>query len=118
MMEVTGETGREEGTMPAQNKVGTQLLVSPHVKARGQALALVRQESVAEVWRVALEGAGLPGMEKSHAPMLVILNHALDEMGGDRVALLEEITRQKLAMRDLFDDEGRVKPVKLPANAA
>src|SRR3954466_9702600 len=71
---------REEGAnMPATNKTGTQLLLSPHVKTRGQALAVVRQEAVAEVWRILIEQA-LPGMESTHAGQLADLHEALDSM--------------------------------------
>ena len=52
--------------MGATNKVGTQLLVSPHTLDRGRALAIVRHERVAEVWRAALEQNGLIGLEKQH----------------------------------------------------
>jgi hypothetical protein len=67
--------------MPASNKVGTQLLVSPHLRDRARALAIVRQESVAEVYRAALEGGGLRGLEKQHADALAEL-HASREQNG------------------------------------
>jgi len=108
---------REEGTVPATNKVGTQLLVSPHIKARAQALALVRQEAVAEIYRIALEGAGLQSMEAAHHNALHHLDKALDAIGGDRVILLDTITRKKISYADLFDGEtgkplGRLPEVK------
>lgn len=102
--------------MPATNKVGTQLLVSPHIRARAQALALVRQESVAEVWRRAVEGFGLPGMERAHAAQLAELDEALRTLGGDRTEMLDRITRAKMTYGDLFDAKGRPR-TKLPAFA-
>lgn len=93
--------------MPATNKVGTQLLVSPHIRARAQALALVRQESVAEVYRIALEGAGLQAMEQAHHAALRDLDEALVAIGGERVANLDFITQKKISYADLFDGDGR-----------
>lgn len=92
--------------MPAVNKVGTQLLVSPHIRARAQALALVRQETVANIYRVALEGGGLAHMERGHRAELEALNSVLDALPEDRMTLLDQIFAQKLNMRDLFDAEG------------
>ena len=105
--------------MPATNKVGTQLLVSPHIRARAQALALVRQESVAEVYRVALEGAGLQAMEAAHHAALSdlkIVLDAIDGIGKDHTALLDQITRAKMSYADLFSEDGRPR-TKLPAYA-
>lgn len=105
--------------MPATNKVGTQLLVSPHIRARAQALALVRQESVAEVYRIALEGAGLQAMEQAHHAALRDLTLVLDAIGGvgkDHTALLDQITRTKMTYGDLFTEDGRPR-TDLPAYA-
>jgi hypothetical protein len=55
------------------NKVGTQLLVSPHTRERILALAIVRKERLAEVSRVALEGSGLKGLERQHSMELAAL---------------------------------------------
>ena len=103
--------------MPATNKVGTQLLVSPHVRADVQALALVRQESVAEVYRVALEGGGLPKLKRDHAGALLALDALLTEIGPDRVAALEVITRMKIRTGDLQDAGARGR-VRLALNGA
>lgn len=92
--------------MPATKKVGTQLLVSPHIKARGQALAIVRQESVAEIWRIALEGAGLPAMEVAHAAQLDTLDHLLAGMGVDREQALDAMVQQKIMIHDLLLADG------------
>lgn len=100
--------------MPATNKVGTQLLVSPHIRARAQALALVRQESVAEVWRRAVEGFGLPGMERANRAELAELDKALEAIGGDRVATLDYLTANKFSYGDLFYANGAPRK-SLPA---
>lgn len=67
--------------MSATNKVSSHLQVSPHVRARGQALAVVRDESLSEVYRIALEGMGLSAMERSEAGRLQRLGEALRRMG-------------------------------------
>lgn len=63
--------------MPENTKVGTQLLISPELRDRARALAIVRQESVAEVWRAALEGPGIPTLETRHAEALEELERKL-----------------------------------------
>jgi hypothetical protein len=93
--------------MPATNKVGTQLLVSPHIKARAQALALIRHETVAEVYRIALEGGGLPHMEAAHVNQLQELYAVLAGMGVDTVEALDIMTRQKMILGDLFLADGK-----------
>lgn len=99
--------------MPASKKVCTQLLVSPHVRARAQALALIRQESVAEIYRIALEGGGLTAMEAAHAGQIADLDAALASIGGDRIDTLDFITSNKFRYADLFDGDGRPM-IKLP----
>jgi hypothetical protein len=91
--------------MPAVNKVGTQLLMSPHEKARGQALAAVRQESVAEIWRFLIRQA-LPGMERAHAGQLEDLRKAFEHMGVDFETGVEAMLKNKIKFADLFE-EGR-----------
>jgi hypothetical protein len=92
--------------MPASNKVGTQLLVSPHIRARAQALAIVRHESVAEVYRIALEGGGLPHMEAAHRGQLERLTAILQGQGADEVDALDAMTRQKMIYSDLLLADG------------
>lgn len=84
--------------MPATNKVGTQLLLSPNTRDRARALAIVRKERVAEVYRAALEGGGLRGLEKQHADALSDLhaeiNASMRPDGGDKSEILAKmITR-------------------------
>lgn len=92
-------------TRPQANKVGTQLLVSPHIKERGQALALVRQESVAEIWRIAVE-AWLPQLETAHAGVLNQLYGVLDYQKVDRAKALQAMIEQKIRFGDLFLPDG------------
>lgn len=66
--------------MPLAKKVETQLLISPQTKLRGLRLAVVRGESLAEVWRLALE-VGLPAMEDRHRDLLA----GLAEVNSKRV---------------------------------
>ncbi len=93
--------------MAATNKVGTQLLVSPHIKARGQALAIVRGESTAEVWRAAVENA-LPRLERSHAGALTDLTEALAALGivtdAQRHTALQAMIDERIRYADLFQD--------------
>lgn len=92
--------------MPASNKVGTQLLVSPHLRDRARALAIIRQESVAEVWRAALEGAGLPGLEQDHEHELGWLGLAFAAMRVDRAWALEDMLSRRLRLADLRTPDG------------
>ncbi len=94
-------------------KVGTQLLVPPEMRARVLELALIRQESAAEVSRRLIEMA-LPRLERAHASALTDLDAALRSLGGERRAQLEEITRRRLTFADLFDADGQPVTV-LPA---
>ena len=61
-------------------KAETQLLISLHIKVRAYRLAVVRKESVAEIWRAAIE-RGLPALEAEHALDLV----ELSLMNEDRI---------------------------------
>jgi hypothetical protein len=92
--------------MPASNKVGTQLLLSPHVKTRGQALAVVRQESVAEIWRIAIEGGGLAQLEMAHTGALAHLQAAFDRQRVDKEGALQAMIDQRIRYADLFLPDG------------
>lgn len=77
----------------AANKVGTQLLVSPHTRERILALAIVRKERLAEVSRVALEGSGLKGLERQHSLELAGLEGRIaaeTDEGRSRGKVLED----------------------------
>lgn len=90
--------------MPAVNKEGTQLLVSPHVKITAQALAIARQESTAEVYRVALEPA-LSDMLR-HNDTAQRLLQVLDGMKVDQGRALQAMIAQKIRYADLFLADG------------
>jgi hypothetical protein len=97
------------------NKAGTQLLVSPHIKTRAQALAVVRDEAVAEIYRVALEGGGLQALERAHAEELDWLRSIFEGMGIDYPravnAMLANVPRIRYA--DLWTADGRPR-VRFP----
>lgn len=94
--------------MPATNKVSTQLLVSPHLRDRARALAIVRNESVAEVNRTALEGKGLQGLERQHAEELSTLHAKLNSIGvTDKSAALEIMLKEKIGIGHLDTDAVR-----------
>lgn len=90
-------------------KVGTQLLVSEHVRDRARALAIVRKEKVAEVYRVALEGGGLGELEGRHAEELSRLDLALSTMRVQRSAALAAMVEQRIRLDDLFGETGAPK---------
>lgn len=92
--------------MPASNKVGTQLLVSPHLRDRARALAIIRHESVAEVWRAALEGPGLPGLEQQHADDLSSLHVALNVMKVEKNWALGDMLKRRLRVEELYLSDG------------
>jgi len=87
--------------------VGTQLLVRSQVRDQARALAIVRQESVAEVWRAALIAA-LPALEKQYKRELAALHFALAalDLGPGQIsdALLVCVNRG-LTVKDLEDME-------------
>jgi len=62
-------------------KVQSQLLVSEVTRDRADALALVRGEKRAEVYRLALEGGGLRQMEDDHQAQLAAFAEVAARMG-------------------------------------
>lgn len=78
-------------------KVQTQLLVNPATKDRADALALVLDESRAEVYRMALEGAGLARLERTHEAALARLDVLADrfQMVGGRSELVRRATEDR-----------------------
>jgi hypothetical protein len=90
---------------PAGNKEGLQLLLRPADKTRVQALALVRQDSQAEVLRRLVEQA-LPGMEKAEDGKLASLHAALNRMGVDVETGVRAMARQRIRYAELFDAAG------------
>lgn len=92
--------------MPAVNKVGTQLLVSPHTLDRARALAIVRHEQVAEIWRAALDDGGLNGLERQHAEGISRLHAALNVQKVDKTRAFAAMLRGKLRVEDLYVTDG------------
>lgn len=87
-------------------KVQSQLLVSEVTRDRADALALVRGESRAEVYRLALEGEGLKGMEAVHQKDLERLDALAEAMSlaGGRLELARKAAEDGYRLADL---EGR-----------
>ncbi len=81
--------------MPATNKVGTQLLVSPHMRDRARALAVIRRESVAEIYRTVLDRY-LNFMEQEHAAEISALYAEIDRRGLDRGRALEHLINKRI----------------------
>lgn len=97
-------------------KVQSQLLVSPVTRDRADALALVRQEPRAEVYRVALEGQGLGALEAQHADALRELDEIAKVLGvSSGRALAARMLRDKIGLDDV---RGRRRyPIKATAKA-
>jgi hypothetical protein len=90
--------------MPARNKEGTQLLVSPHLKMSAQLMAIARQESTAEIYRTALEPALDVMVRKSDVAQRLLV--VLDGMKVDRKSALQYMIDHRLRYADLFDADG------------
>jgi hypothetical protein len=94
--------------MPAQskvttgNKVGTQLLVSPHTKMRAGALALIRQESQAEMFRVLVE-ASLERFEGAHVVMLDKLHAKFRSAGVDAASAIDVMLKDRIKAHNLIE---------------
>jgi hypothetical protein len=85
-------------------KVQSQLLVSPVLRDRADALALVRAEPRAEVYRLALEGGGMAGLERDHAEGLAKLDRLAESFKMTRLELARKATDDGYTLADL---EGR-----------
>jgi hypothetical protein len=72
-------------------KVQSQLLVPEVTRDRADAIALVRSEPRAEVYRLALEGAGLTGLEKAHSRGLAELDALAETFGMTRDQLVRRM---------------------------
>lgn len=89
----------------AVKKVQSQLLVSEVTRDRADAVALVRGESRAEVYRLSIEGAGLPALEATHADALERLEALAREMKlSGRLELARKAAEDGYRLADL---EGR-----------
>jgi hypothetical protein len=103
----------EGGPAPVA-KVGQQVLISPHNKEKILALAVVRQESQAEITRWLIDAA-LPQLEHAHAGHLNELMNALERMKVDpaealadmaEVKLRSDGSRRRLTLADLKTADG------------
>lgn len=87
-----------------KNKVGTQLLLSPHTRDRARVLAVIRQERMAEIYRSALEGAGLKGLERQHADEIARLHTQLSQAehtsGVSRSSILAALSANRVRPED------------------
>lgn len=82
-------------------KVQSQLLVSMTTRQRADALALVTGETRAEVYRKALEGAGLAGLESTHAADLLKLDTIADTFGMTRLELAGRLADDGLTIAEV-----------------
>lgn len=82
-------------------KVQSQLLVPEVTRDRADALALVRGEPRAEVYRLALEGAGLAGLERTHAKGLAELDALAETFGMSRDTLVRRMVADGQTMAGL-----------------
>lgn len=84
-----------------RRKVQSQLLVSLPTRQRADALALVRNEARAEIFRAALEGGGLRELEVIHAPALAELDKLAEKFKMTRLELAGRAADDGLSLQDL-----------------
>ncbi len=97
----TAKKATTEKIDQSKKKVSTTLYISPHTVARGQALAVIRHEALAEIWRAALDGFGIRGLERQHAADLRRVEDLIRYTGMDRSVLLKAMLDQGLTLKDL-----------------
>jgi hypothetical protein len=90
----------EGGDMP--RKVQSQLLVPLATRQRADALALVTDQSRAEVYRLALEGGGLAGLEAQYAQELARLDTPADAFGMTRLELAGRMADDGYRLADVM----------------
>lgn len=91
-------------------KVQSQLLVNQAVRDRADALSLVLNTSRAEVYRMALEGAGLAGLEATYADQVNRLKAIAEGMKMPYLDMARKAVQDEYTLDDL---EGRKRyPVK------
>jgi hypothetical protein len=84
-------------------KVQTQLLVSEVARDRADALALVLATPRAEVLRMALDGAGLAGLEETYRAQLVDLGTVAARMGMGHLELARKAKQDGYTWEELKD---------------
>lgn len=83
-------------------KVQSQLLVPLATRQRADALALVTNQSRAEVYRLALEGAGLKGLEDQYGPELAAkLDPVAARFGMTRLDLAGKLADDGYGLADV-----------------
>lgn len=82
-------------------KVQSQLLVPLVTRQRADALALVRLDTRAEVYRLALEGGGLAALEAQHAEGLAKLDAIAVRFGMTRLELAGHLADDGLKLTDV-----------------
>lgn len=80
---------------------GTQLLVDGEVLDEARAIAVVREVSVAEVWRDAID---LSGQSDGYADQLNRLDDWLEKLGVDRSRALEWMVKRGINFEVLAND--------------
>ena len=81
--------------------VGTQLLVPAELRDRARALAIVRNESVARIWREAVEKGGIDLVEANARGALDALDAVLATSSMPRTTALETILAKNWTAQDL-----------------
>lgn len=87
------------------NKVGTQLLMNTRSKERAQALAIVRGEAQAEMFRTLVDRA-LPLLEAEHADEINALLSRLRSIGADTGSAVDTLCKAKIhfeTVREMSD---------------
>lgn len=82
----------------------TSLLLSEVTYFRGAALAVIRNEPMAEIWRMVIEGVSLQSLEKRHVADFRRLNFLADRLGieGGGLVLAEMMLRDKHKIADAW----------------
>jgi hypothetical protein len=75
-------------------KVQTNLYVPLHIRQRAERLALVRDETLAEVFRAALAGDGLAGLETLHADLIAELDAMAKRLGTTGLELAQDALKE------------------------
>jgi hypothetical protein len=96
-------------------KVQSQLLVSLTTRQRADALALVTLETRAEIYRKALEGGGLAGLEATHAADLLRLEVIAERFGMTRLELAGRLADDGLTLEAVQDRKRYPRPVAAKA---
>lgn len=79
----------------------SQLLVPEALRDRADALALVLDTSRADIWRKAIEGAGLVAVETQYADALKRLDPIADRFGMTRTEMAARAVRDRWTLAEL-----------------